>query len=254
MPTRKTIVCLANSKKYQSFCVAGVELGSNEWIRPVGSGGGGAVTSAEQTLADGTRPGLLDVVEIPLSRAAPEQGQPENWTLARGRWRKTNHLEDDEARRLLEDLAEEELLFGTDGASISGDDVQAGAVESSLVVVQPEDLIWTKRVWPERWEVRCRFSLAGVRYDFPVTDLEWRAMFAQDRPGDWGHDESEEVFLVVSLGGADRNNRHWKLVAGDLPSHLIRPPTSLGSMCDHDLHRRPRSASRGRPFGQPLAA
>jgi hypothetical protein len=38
MPYRKTIVCLANSRKYQGRCVAGVEWQGQMiggWIRPV---------------------------------------------------------------------------------------------------------------------------------------------------------------------------------------------------------------------------
>lgn len=214
MPTRKTVVCLANSKKFQSFCVAGVEPDTSEWVRPIGSGLGGAVTAAEQTFANGTRPELLDVIEVPLSRAAPEPGQPENWVLAQGPWQRIDHLSDDDARDLLENLTTDEPLFGTSGPWISGDVVRSGAVESSLVVVQPDDLTWIKKVWPERWEVRCRFSVGGIWYDLPVTDMEWKAAFADDRPGEWSHDESEEVFLVVSLGAADSKDKHWKLVAG----------------------------------------
>ena len=62
---RKTIVCLANSKKLGDRCVAGFEIDSQQWIRPIGSGSHGAVTAAEQTLDDGTLPGILDLISLP---------------------------------------------------------------------------------------------------------------------------------------------------------------------------------------------
>jgi hypothetical protein len=87
------------------------------------------------------------------------------------------HLDDDEARELLEALSTTELLFGATEAWITDADVQAGAVESSLVVVQAEALTWTKRIWPERWEVRCRFSL-----DLQAQQADRRPSRAHTRP------------------------------------------------------------------------
>jgi hypothetical protein len=50
------------ARAYGSYeaLLAGVEPGSGEW---------------------------LDLIEVPLSRRAPQLGQPENWTLAPGQWR-----------------------------------------------------------------------------------------------------------------------------------------------------------------------
>lgn len=213
MPTRKTIVCLANSKKLGAYCVAGVEPDSEDWIRPLGSGSHGAVTVSEQTFADGTRPELLDLIELPLTRAVPQSGQPENWQLASGRWARLGHLDDDDARALLERLVVDAPVFGTNERSVSVAAVEAGDVERSLAVVRPERLRWTKRVWPEGTKIRAVFSQAGSWHDLPVTDPAWLAHFAHDAPGDYPHVDSEEVYLVLSLG-EPMNDEHWKLVAG----------------------------------------
>lgn len=213
MPTWKTIVCLANSKKLGAYCVAGIEPDSRDWIRPLGSGSHGAVTVSEQTFADGTRPELLDLVEVPLARAVPQSGQPENWQLAGGRWTRLGHLDDDEARTLLERLVVDTPVFGTNERSIPVAEVQAGNVANSLAVVRPEQLRWTKRVWPEGTKIRAVFNHAGGRHDLPVTDPAWLAHFVHDAPGDYSHVDSEEVYLVLSLG-EPMNDEHWKLVAG----------------------------------------
>lgn len=213
MPIRKTIVCLANSKKLGAFCVAGTDVEDDAWIRPIGSGHHGAITTDEQTFADGTRPQLLDLVELPLGRPAPQPGQPENWTLAAGRWRKRGTATTEEARQLLEELATDDPVFGTNERSISVDDVAAGRVSSSLAVVRPTSLNWEKRIWPERTTIRAEFMHAGAWHSLPVTDPAWRAHFVHDPAGDYGHVDDEEVFLVISLG-EPMDDEHWKLIAG----------------------------------------
>ncbi len=217
MATWKTIVCLANSWKLGAYCVAGVEPQSHEWIRPIGSGSHGAVTAAQQRFCDGTRPELLDLVELPLARSMPQLGQPENWTLAPGLWRKTGHLDADTARKLLEAIVTDEPLFGTNEAFISVADVDAGRVYESLAVVRPEQLNWKKVEKEARFgggtQIRCRFVQAAVRHNLPVTDPAWLALFVHEKIGAYEPDDSEEVYLVVSLG-EPLHEKHYKLVAG----------------------------------------
>ncbi len=128
MATQATIVCLANSTKLGSRCVAGVDVEDGEWIRPVGSGDHGAVTRSERTYVDGSEPQLLDLIELSLARPTPQPGQPENWRLAPGRWCNVGHLAPDDAWVLLEELATDEPLFGSNHRSCSATDVRGGAV------------------------------------------------------------------------------------------------------------------------------
>lgn len=213
MATEKTIVCLANSTKLGSRCVAGVDVESDEWIRPIGSGDHGAVIRSERTYIDGTEPELLDLIELSLSRPTPRPGQPENWKLAPGRWQKVGELDEDDARELLENLATEDPVFGSDARSIPAAEVEAGKITSSLAIVRPQQLTWIKNAWSK---VRCRFFHAGSWHDFPVTDPAWIAAFDGDPPDTtFVHSPEEVPFLVISLGEPDpRQNRHWKLVAG----------------------------------------
>lgn len=213
MPT-KTLVCLANSKKLGDRCVAGVEEGSQTWIRPVGSGSHGAITLAEQVLDDGSQPELLDVIEVQLGHAVPQPGQPENWSLAPGRWSRVGHLDADPARDLLTGLVTNDPVFGTNDRSVSTTDVQAGVVAQSLAIIRPEGLTWEKRTrFTGGTQVRGKFRHAGQQHDLPLTDPAFLAQFADYNLGDYPHSEREEVFLVISLG-EPMNEEHWKLVAG----------------------------------------
>lgn len=213
MPS-KTIVCLANSKKLGARCVAGVELGTQDWIRPTGSGDHGAITFAEQKLDDNTRPALLDLIEMQLAGPSPQPGQPENWTLAPGQWTKVGHLDAGEAQSLLIALATEAPVFGTNERSVSVADVLAGRVNHSLAVIRPEQLNWEKRHgFSGGTQVRGQFVHAGAWHDLPLTDPAHLAQFVDLGIGDYEHPASEEAFLVISLG-EPLNDEHWKLIAG----------------------------------------
>ncbi|MFM1842573.1 MAG: hypothetical protein RLZZ490_1309 [Cyanobacteriota bacterium] len=55
------IVCLANSYKYQARCIAGINLATKGWIRPISSEDGSIPVAIAEKI------NILDVVEIPIS-------------------------------------------------------------------------------------------------------------------------------------------------------------------------------------------
>lgn len=210
---QKTVVCLANSKKLGARCFAGVEQDSQTWIRPIGSGSHGAITFDEQTLDDGSRPELLDLIEMQLSGPVPQPGQPENWGLAPVQWRRVGQVSDHEASELLMGLSTETPVFGTNERSVSVAEVAAGSVTSSLAVVRPQDLNWEKRRgFTGGTQIRGQFVHAGQWHDLPLTDPAFLAQFVNYEIGDYAHSVAEEVFLVISLG-EPMNEEHWKLIA-----------------------------------------
>jgi hypothetical protein len=210
---QKRIVCLANSKKLGASCIAGIDLKSRAWIRPLGSGEQGAITVREQTFADGTRPRPLDIIDVPLDGAVPQPAQPENWRLAAGPWNRVGRLDRNEARALLSDMAVSTPLFGTDERSIPVAGVQVGGVDSSLAVVRPRNLMWKRKIWEDEPKIRALFRHAGARHYLPVTDLAWLTEHAEDDDAELDRLATQgEVFFVVSLGEPYKEE-HWKLVA-----------------------------------------
>jgi hypothetical protein len=210
---RRTIACLANSWKLGASCVAGVDLETNEWIRPLGSGSHGAVTEREQRLDDGTRPALLDVIEIPLLGPAAEVGHPENWQLEGGVWRRVGRLGDAEARPLLEALVVDAPVFGSNARGFSVEEIARGDVANSLAIVRPQELVWRKEIRFGRARIRAIFEHGGASQDLGVTDPEWVHEFTDDDLGEFEHDSAEDVYLVISLA-EPLNDVHYKLVAG----------------------------------------
>jgi len=84
--TTTRIVVLANSWKNQDWCLAGIDLKTGKWVRPVTSLDDGRVPKTSMKLG-GYFPTLLDVLEIPLDSTGPDFGfESENRTILPGRW------------------------------------------------------------------------------------------------------------------------------------------------------------------------
>jgi hypothetical protein len=59
------IICLANSKKNGDRCIAGIDICTEKWIRPVSKLQDGKIP-VNRSLVNGKEPQLLDILDIPL--------------------------------------------------------------------------------------------------------------------------------------------------------------------------------------------
>lgn len=90
--TLTRFVVLANSWKHQDWCLAGIDLETGKWVRPVTELEDGRVPKARMDL-DGHFPALLDVLEAPLDTTGPDFGfECENRTILSGKWRRVGRL------------------------------------------------------------------------------------------------------------------------------------------------------------------
>ncbi len=82
-----TIICLANSWRDGGRCLAGIDLQSGKWVRPVPAGGGAFPEHCTRIGGYLVQP--LDVLEIPLA-AGPTvvRFQKENYEVLPGKWRR----------------------------------------------------------------------------------------------------------------------------------------------------------------------
>lgn len=90
MPHSKKIICLANSWKLGGRCIAGINLDTGKWVRPVCDSlypEDGRVPESVR-LIEGREPGLLDILEIPLADSGNDFGfECENLSVLPGQWK-----------------------------------------------------------------------------------------------------------------------------------------------------------------------
>lgn len=86
MPSLRRIVCLANSRKHGEHCVAGIDLSTGKWIRPVSDLDDGRLTR-KMRLVNGREPELLDILQIRLADSGPDFGfESENLSVLPVPW------------------------------------------------------------------------------------------------------------------------------------------------------------------------
>lgn len=218
----KRMVCLANSRKLGGRCVAGKELASRtqtgKWIRPVSAGEQGGIRSVERRYIDGGEPRVLDVINVPLLYAQPEDYQTENWLLdTTHSWVKIGRLGWNDLEKLVDP---DEPLWIDEISTFNGmnDEIPldlACSLDSSLRLIRVDRL--TISVFdpgaqfgnPKR-RVQGRFWCAGVEYWLWVTDPDYEQKYLKMPDGNYMIGES---FLTVSLGLPHSNASCYKLIA-----------------------------------------
>lgn len=215
MPEQFRLVCLANSSKYNGRCIAGKDLMNRDWIRPVSANEHGEI-SRLQMLSDGVEPTLLDIVEVPITRAVPKNHQVENYLIDGSRkWKIDGAMEVSELREFCDDVR---ILWRNGESSNSGieDRVpidEASKLRSSLLLIRPEHLrIVVVTSYYGSLRVRARFVHNRTEYDLAVTDVRVDDIYRKRGLGEYDACEFE-VYLCVSLGESF-NEYCYKLVAG----------------------------------------
>lgn len=224
MPYRKTILCLANSRKYQGRCIAGKELAGDQagpWIRPVSDRPLEELARSERCYWLGREPRLLDLIEINLEGPSPsaQPFQSENHRIApRSRFRKKGRKK---WKHLAPFLDSPPSLWRNGSSSYYGrnDRVSlssASALRHSLYLIQPRKL--TLEVVDEgskfnatRRRLRARFRYRSIEYRFSVTDPVTERAFRRREPGAY---PISDAYLCVSLGEPHTDGFCYKLVAG----------------------------------------
>ncbi|AGY60355.1 dual OB domain-containing protein [Gloeobacter kilaueensis] len=221
---RFEILCLANSRKYQARCIAGLRYDRQGWLRPIGTAEKGALTVEECSYPDGSEPKILDRISVELIDVCPEWHQPENWTAVAGSFRCVSSPDGkvrlDRLQRRLEPGPE---LLGSQTNHIEQAHFSAAnPAQSSLALVLPEQIFWYwKLTGKGKRQVRVRFRLAQARYDLAVTDPAWEercsvieepdTLYTNEDIG-YCPDANSRLLFTVSLG-QPYNGHYYKLVA-----------------------------------------
>lgn len=227
MAYKKTIVCLANSRKLGGRCVAGLEFTGNRlgsWIRPVSSAEKGELL-AQRLYSDRSDPQLLDVIEMELLAPKATQYHPEDHLIQVGcPWVRRGIF----PRAELEPATEKPLgcLWINGGSSSNGvNDVipapAAAQLGSSLKLIQPKDLVMTLHTegalfGKPRRVVRGEFSFGRYDYVLSVTDSAIETRFRTAAEG--AELSLPHPLLCLSVSEIiEKQNACYKLIAGVIP-------------------------------------
>lgn len=220
MSTVKRIVCLANSRKLNGRCIAGKELVAGrpaQWIRPVSSRDHQGVSEYERQYEDGTDPENLDIIDIPLLGARPQEYQQENWLLDPSQsWSKVGRFQFDKLSELV-DQADGLWIDGERSSNGLNDRVPihiAAGLTTSLKLISVDAL--TLSVFlsggafgDSKRRVQAQFRFTEKKYHLWVTDPRYERRYLQQRDG---QHYIQHCYVTISLGKAF-NGYTYKLVA-----------------------------------------
>ena len=205
----KRIVCLANSRKLSGRCIAGKEiLGDGRpgaWVRPVSDREAGEVSEYERQYEDGSDPGVLDVVDVPVLDGQPSGFQQENWLLdPEHYWTKIRRVTQGELIHFIDPPAP---LWINGHSSFNGLNdriplLEANALDSSLRLIKVDRLKLVvsqpgRDFGDYKRRVQGRFRFNATDYWVRVTDPVFERRYLQRQDGDY---EIGQSYLTVSLG------------------------------------------------------
>lgn len=220
MAVVKRLVCLANSRKLNGRCVAGIELVGGRkagWIRPVSAREKEEVSEAERQYPDGSDPCVLDVMDVPLLEPQAKTFQQENWLLDPDcYWEKVERYSWNRLALLVETPAS----LWIDGNSTyhgSNDFVPltlANSLNSSLYLIKVDRLLLSVFKPSEAFgnpkrRVQGAFTYNGTGYKLWVTDPVYERRYLAKPDGD---SALGECFMTISLG-EPFNDACYKLIA-----------------------------------------
>lgn len=203
---KKTIVILAKSIKNEHFCIAGKDLSTGQWIRPVSDENGGEITREQSRLtfsgaASSYDCKVLHNAEIDFSEQVPLYYQPENYLISKVHWLQRYSYKPDNLGDLL-DFPED--LWGNTSNKINRNNISNG-VSSSLYLVEVSSLRLYKNKYGKR---KVDFFYNNVFYsNFSCTDPNFDNLILQ-------REKYDTAKLCLSLGKLFvSDNCHYKIVA-----------------------------------------
>jgi hypothetical protein len=223
MGHRRTVLCLANSRKPPSGrCVAGKEFanqGFGPWIRPVSSRPGHEISEEERQFEDGTSAQVLDIVEIPLLEARALSYQTENHLIDEHRyWTKRGSASWAQVRAAVDDFSGPLWVDGHSTCHGLNDKVPedlAAGLDSSLKLIQVRQLrldVVSESGYegrPPRRRVRAAFGDRAHRYSMVVTDPVIESEYFAKKNGSY---TVSDAIVCVSLSEVFSGHVH-KLAA-----------------------------------------
>jgi hypothetical protein len=226
---RKTILCLANSRRPRGTCVAGKEFVDGkigEWVRPVNSQNENAISPADRRYENGDAADVLDVVSIPMIGPLPQGHQTENHQIdPKFYWVKRSRATWVDVVNAT-DKVQGPLWVNGDpsfhGLNDKVAEMLTNDITNSLLLIEPKNLAVIVGDESQfgggvRRRVRASFELNGFHYNFVITDPFIEDEYLAGQNGKFPIGESR---ICVSLPEV-LNGSATKLVAAVFTPEMI---------------------------------
>lgn len=212
----REIVLLTKSKMWGNYCVAGIDINTQEWIRLCSQDDSirNAVPLNDTQYEDGTFAQPLDVVRVTLLGKQPSHFQPENYVYdPQFCWKRTDRLTATKVWSLAKGMQyPDDHVFHDVHHKLSSDVVTRlpDSKKYSLRLLHLNGLQLQARRWSPQEGIKhtASFSWGGYKYCYlRVTDQDFVARYNQT-----GFYNIVNALCVVSLGH-EYKGEHYKLVA-----------------------------------------
>jgi hypothetical protein len=211
------MVVLANSWKHWDWCLAGIDIATGKWVRPVTTLNDGRVPKFCMDL-DGYFPRILDILEIPLDANGPDFGfASENRIILPGKWQRRGRVRADDLTRYVQRPA---CLLHNDKKIVTVDEMRQKppAKRVTLQLIRAEDfrVADARRPGTEKPQWRGIVHSGGRALELGITDPVFCERLAR------GYAPSKTCLLTLSLGMPykpddwpdEQSPVCWKLIAG----------------------------------------
>jgi hypothetical protein len=207
------IVCLANSYKGGGKrCIAGIDIKTGEWVRPISRGAEKAVDWNIRKV-DEAEPEILDILDIPLEDSRTnEEYQPENRFLTLGKWRKISRLDPQDLLKYCED--DNVILHNHEGYVLPELlSEKASSERKSLQLIHSVNVKFNRDLYDSRkWRVVFQYGRKNY-LDLKLTDVVLSDRLRKNEK------ISNECILTISLATPWKRDdktpeRCYKMVAG----------------------------------------
>lgn len=235
----RNIVILANSRRHGAHCIAGKDLSTGEWVRPITSFGkwrsdpdAFSDDDLRKLTGDVSGPKLLDCVKMGFSRRCGTNCQPENCFINGEPWEKYSQF----PRVRLSDLIDrdENCFLRKDDPHddrIPVAEIKANPLKNSLNLIklnreQNQVTLDHVRKSDGTYKHKMSFTYDTKPYRISVTDSYYEKVYQETKIDD--SIVFDDFFMILGVGADEFSGefvptpQHFRLIVGIIPSHDLK--------------------------------
>ena len=215
----RTLVILANSVKHHLHCVAGKDIHTKEWVRPVSNDAGEALSDEQSSYVNkenNWKVKPLDKITMEFSKHVPLTQQPENYLISKEKWTSNFKIERNDLAQYVDAPQNIWLDASTNTNRLTSKLVTSKEIiiTQSLYLIKIDALnlqVSTETIdSEEKRKLRGSFTYNKVKYEgLTITDPKIWGEYKEKAVGNY---ELKDVYICLSLGEEFRGF-YYKIIA-----------------------------------------